>query len=157
MKTTIVGRVPVGMPFLSGVISEGEPVVVLCYGCHQPIIELENPHNGSKYISSSTYTSGSCGVVERGSYGHTDRVYCYCEHDGEFAICWDPQDEAVGCRSKINRAFDYKSFTPELEWFEVGVLKLTDKVFVNSDGLDTTYDGCCMNCSSTAEVSMKYD
>lgn len=186
-STTIIGRVPIGANFADDdydsvpCASQGEIIVVLCPRCKQLLIEYCCNQNWRTYITSTTYPQTAdytMGVIESGSYGHTDRIYCCCGIttevaapyccSGEFAICWDPngRDPIKGCSRKIEPHelnFDYGSFTPELEWFEVGVLELTDpdtqikSVFVGPDCVDRQYNAQCLNCNTEAIVSMSYD
>ena len=165
---TLAGRVPVGTPFISGVPSQGEILVVMCPKCHQPLIEYCDSSNWDTYIETpddpqpDTYVMG---VVERGSYADTDRIYCMCgittEVDptvyccsGQFAICWDPNADpnanGGGCATPVT---DVPFNTnPPLEWFEVGVMSFADKVFVELD--DGYHQATCLCCHKEATVTV---
>lgn len=179
-STTIVGRVPIGTAYLDESISQGEIVVVMCPKCKQLLIEYEDHIDSDTYPMSDDYQMG---VVERGSYGATDRMYCFCGittnvpdsycQSGQFAICWNPtmdDGNGGGCAHPVSPGdydtklqFDYKSFRPQLEWFEVGVLRVhdpqdnMDKVFVPCDCICTDYQALCLNCHQTAIVSTSFD
>ncbi len=187
--TTIVGRVPIGTAFLDEtltVISQGEIVVVMCPLCKQLLIEYCNSSNWAVQVDSTTYPQTDdyqMGSVERGSYGKTARMYCFCGistdmpdlycQSGQFAICWDPamdDKNGGGCARPISSddydiklPFDHKSFRPQLEWFEVGVLQVhdpkddTDKVFVPCDCICTDYQSSCLNCHQEAIVTTSFD
>lgn len=188
-RTTIVGRVPIGTAFLDETMpanSQGEVIVVMCPQCKQLLIEYCNSYNWSEMIASTTYPQTDdyqMGAVDRGSYGTTARMYCFCGmttdvpdtycQSGQFAICWDPamdDKNGGGCARLVSPddydtklPFDYNSFRPQLEWFEVGVLQVhdpkddTDKVFVPCDCNPTNYPSTCLNCHQEAIVTTSFD
>jgi hypothetical protein len=170
--TTFVGRVPIGIPFLEEDNSSGEIIVVMCPKCKQPLIEFCNSYNLCRYVTSSTYPDPeTIGVVERGSYGPTERMYCFCGItteisdpyccSGQFGICWDPSlDHAAGggCAVPVTDLtripFDYMSFTPKLEWFEVGVLVDDENcIFLSCDNAQCK----CLHCGKNGIVSIATD